>query len=137
METTTYIKNLRISAKKLRFLIDDIKKMSPRQALDALFHSRKRSARILYGALKSAVDTAKKVSKTEEDLLQFKRLAVEEGQALKRSMSGGRGTVKLYKRKSAHVKIVLEEERKKTEDRSGKLEGGKLEIKKEKNGTKS
>jgi large subunit ribosomal protein L22 len=107
MENTTYIKYIRTSPKKLRFLIDGIKKMKPTVALRTLFYSNKKSSKILYKTIKSAVNNAKRALKIDENLLEFKILTVEEGPAMKRSKAGGRGNVRIIKRRSSHVKIIL------------------------------
>lgn len=107
MENTTYIKYMRTSPKKLRFLIDGVKKMKPTVALRSLFYSNKKSSKILYKVIKSAVDNAKRALKIDENLLEFKVLTVEEGPSMKRSKAGGRGNVRILKRRSSHVKIVL------------------------------
>ncbi|MCX7880905.1 MAG: 50S ribosomal protein L22 [Patescibacteria group bacterium] len=113
MEAKAYIKNVKISPKKLRFLLPEVKKLKPLEALDYLFYTPKKGARILYQALKSAIDNAKKTLKIKEDLLKFKVLTVEEGQKLKRYQPGGRGTVKPIVKRMSHIKVILESEEKK------------------------
>lgn len=115
MEVKTYIKNLRISPKKLRFFLKSIKKLKPVQVLDHLFYHQKRAAKIWYKAIKSAIDNAKSRFNAKDEAINFKLLTVEQGSAMKRYRSGGRGTVKPYKRRTAQIKIVLEvkEEQKK------------------------
>jgi len=107
MEVQTYIKNLKISPKKLRFLLAEIKKKKPADALDHLFYTPKKPAKIFYKAIKSAVDNAKSTLKTNENLLKFKLLTVEEGRRLKRFQPGGRGTPKSIMKRYAHIKIIL------------------------------
>ena len=107
MEATAYFKNLHISAKKLRFILPEIKKMSPSESLIRLFYSPKKGARVFYKAIKSAIDNAKYALKVSDDLLEFKLFTVEQGNALKRFRPGGRGTAKPYKKKYSHIKIVL------------------------------
>ncbi len=107
MESLTYIKNLRISPKKMRFLLGAIKKLKPQEALDYLYYTPKKPARIFYKVIKSAITNAKNVLKIEESQLHFKLLTVEEGQKLKRFRSGGRGTVKSIKKRFSHVKVIL------------------------------
>jgi len=107
MEATAYFKNLHISAKKLRFILPEIKKMSPSESLIRLFYSPKKGARVFYKAIKSAIDNAKYTLKVSDDLLEFKLFTVEQGNALKRFRPGGRGTAKPYKKKYSHIKIVL------------------------------
>lgn len=107
MEVQTYIKNLKITPKKLRFLLPTIKKMSPVESLDYLFYTPKKGAKIFYKAIKSAVNNAKQTLKVSEDLLKFKLLTVEEGRTLKRYQAGGKGVAKPIKKEYAHIKIVL------------------------------
>lgn len=115
MEVRTYIKNVKISPKKLRFLLPAVKKLKPVEAIDYLFYTPKKGAKILYKAIQSALANAKNRLKTDENLLKFKLLTVEEGQKLKRFRPGGRGTVKPIVRRFSHIKIVLEANSKKNQ----------------------
>ncbi len=107
MESQTYIKNIRTSAKKLRFIAADIKRRNPVDALHNLNYMPKRSARLFHKAIRSAIANAKIKLKVGDDLLRFKSLVVEQGQKIKRYRAGGRGTAKPFQRQSAHIKIVL------------------------------
>ncbi|OGK17919.1 hypothetical protein A3G67_04965 [Candidatus Roizmanbacteria bacterium RIFCSPLOWO2_12_FULL_40_12] len=108
MEAQAYIRNVKITPKKLRFLLAGVKSLTPRQAMDRLFYLEKRSARILHKAIQSAVHNAKTTLKVNEEGLVFKTLAIEEGQKLKRYKAGGRGNVKPFSRKYAHIKVILQ-----------------------------
>lgn len=116
MESKTMIKNVRISPKKLRFLLKEVKKLTPKQALDYLYYTPKKGAKILYQAIKSAINNAKNYLKVDEDLLKFKVLAVDEGIKLKRYRPGGRGIVRPYMRRFSHVSVVLVKDEDKIED---------------------
>jgi len=107
MEATAYNKNLRISPKKLRFLLTEIKKMNPSEALVRLMYMPHGSAKIFYKSISSAVANAKNILKVDEKLLKFKHLSVEQGNKLKRFKAGGRGTAKPIMRRYSHIKIVL------------------------------
>ena len=107
MEKTFYFKNLPISPKKLRFLLEELKKISPVSSLEYLEYLPKKGAKILKKAVKNAIDAAKSSLKINENELKFKTLAVDEGRKLKRYRPGGRGTVKPIVRRFAHLKIVL------------------------------
>jgi len=72
MESITYSKNLKISPKKLRFLLPAIKKLKPAEILDYLMYTPKRSAEIFYNVIKSALSNAKNVLKVDEKILRFK-----------------------------------------------------------------
>ncbi len=107
MEVQTYIKNLKITPKKLRFLLPAIKKMTPVESLDYLYYTPKKGAKIFYKAIKSAINNAKQTMKVDENLLKFKLLTVEEGRTLKRFRAGSKGVAKPIKKEYAHIKIIL------------------------------
>lgn len=107
MESITYLKDIRISPKKMRFFLGGIKKMSPAQALEVLMYNPSKPAAIFYKSIKSAMTNAKQTLKVGDDLLQFKTLLVEEGQKMKRYQPAGRGTANTIKKKFSHIKIVL------------------------------
>jgi large subunit ribosomal protein L22 len=109
MESRTYIKNIAISPKKLRFLVSDVKKLEPAESLDYLLYMPKKSARVLYKVIRSAIANARTTLKVSEDVLKFKTLTVEEGNKLKRYRAGARGMVRPYNKRFSHVKVVLHE----------------------------
>lgn len=119
-----YIKNVKVSPKKLRLMLPTLKKLQPSEALDYLMYSPKRPAKILYKALKSVMSNAKDILKTDDRSLHFRQFTIEEGQKLKRYQAGGRGTAKPIMRRFSHIKIILEadEEIAKSEIRSTKSE---------------
>jgi large subunit ribosomal protein L22 len=107
MQSQTYIKNVKVTPKKLRMLADVAKKSGPAGAINYLYYTPKKSAQILYKALQSAVANAKHVLKVGDESLAFQSLIIEEGQKLKRFRAGGRGTAAPYARRYSHIKIVL------------------------------
>ncbi len=108
MESQTVIKNVRISPKKLRFLVDAIKNLKPEESLNYLLYINKKGGILLFNAIKSAVSSAQNALKATPDMLKFKALIIEEGQKLKRYRPGGKGGIKPFKKRFAHIKIVLE-----------------------------
>lgn len=107
MESITYSQNLKISPKKLRFLLPGLKKLKPLEALDYLMYTPRKSADIFFKVIKSAINNAKNVLKVDEKTLIFKHLNIEQGRKLKRMKPGGRGTAKPILRRYAHIKIIL------------------------------
>ncbi len=107
MESKTYLKNLSITPKKLRMLLPSIKRLSPLEATKVLYYSPKRSSRVFYKAIKSAMANAKQTLKVNDDLLQFKLFTIEEGNKLKRYQAGSRGSAKPFKKRYSHIKIIL------------------------------
>ena len=107
MEARATIKHTKISPRKLRFLTDAVKSMKPAIALEHLGLSQKRSAKILWKAIKSAVDNGKTVYNMVPEKMVFKTLAIDEGIYLKRYRAGSRGTGKPYMRRTSHITVVL------------------------------
>lgn len=110
MESKTYFRNIRISPKKIRFMLYATKSLKPTDAVTYLYNSRGKSARILYKLVNSALAAAKQTLKVDEHLLKFKVLAVDGGSKIKRYKAGPKGTANPIERKFVHVQIVLETE---------------------------
>ncbi len=106
-ESKTYLKNLRLSPKKIRFYLNEVKKMTPSESLKFLFYGKQKATRVLYKAIQSAIANAAVTLKTDANLLNFRLLTIEEGKTLKRYRPGARGNVRPIKRKTSHIKIVL------------------------------
>lgn len=109
MESLTYQKNLKISPKKMRMIRDDVARMTPHEALDFLYYSPLKSARMYYKVLRSAISNATNTLKVQPDMLQFKLLTIEEGRRLKRFKAGSKGMAKPIVREYCHVKVILVE----------------------------
>lgn len=107
MESHTYIKNVKVTPKKLRMIASVVKKSSPKQAVEQLYYTPKKAAKILYKAIQSSITNAKQKLKTADDSLEFQSLIIEEGQKLKRFRPGSRGSAKPFVRRYSHIKIVL------------------------------
>lgn len=126
MESITYLKNVKSTPKKLRLYLNEIKKLSPQDALDYLMYSTNKQSKLYYKALHSAIANATNTLKVSPDMLQFKLFTIEEGQKLKRYQAGSRGSAKPILKRLSHIKIIL------TEKIAEKIEEPKKEIKKEK-----
>ena len=108
MEIKGYFKDLKITPKKLRFFLPEIKKMTPVESLNYLYYAKQRPAQFFYKAIASVIASAKNTFKIDPNLLKFKLLTVEEGRGLKRYKPGGRGAAKPIRRDFSHIKIILE-----------------------------
>lgn len=93
--------------------------LSPSLALEQLAFLRKGAARPLAETLKSAMANAESNLKIAKENLKIKRIEVGSGPALKRFRAVSRGTAHQYKRRTAHIKVILEKIEK------GKELGGK------------
>lgn len=109
MESITYLKNVKSTPKKLRLYLNQIKKLSPQDALDYLMYSTNKQSKLYYKALHSAIANATNTLKVSPDMLQFKLFTVEEGQKLRRYQAGSRGSAKPILKRFSHIKIILTE----------------------------
>lgn len=107
MESRTYIKNVKLTPKKLRMLRDSIVKMAPQDALDYLMYATSKSSSIYYKAIHSAIANATQALNVSPDVLKFKLLTIEEGRTLKRHRAGSKGMAKPILKSFSHIKIVL------------------------------
>jgi len=130
MESLTYLKNVKLSPKKLRMYLDSVKKLSPQDALDYLMYTTHKPGQFYYKAIHSAINNATQTLKVSANMLQFKLFTIEEGQAIRRFRAGSRGMVRPFKRRLAHIKIILVEKKSDKSTKVLKSEGAKEEVKK-------
>lgn len=109
MEIIAKSNSVRVSPRKIRLVADSIRKLRAIEALNSLSLIKKRGASVLFKTLKSAIANAKNNAKLQEESLFIKAIEVTEGGALKRYHPSTRGRIHPYKRRSSHIKIVLEE----------------------------
>ncbi|MDD4135569.1 MAG: uL22 family ribosomal protein [Candidatus Shapirobacteria bacterium] len=77
-------KNVMISPRKLRLLADNIRKMSPVEALGRLKFTNTKAARIMVKALQNVIADAKNNFNLDTNSLKFDLLKVDEGLKIKR-----------------------------------------------------
>jgi large subunit ribosomal protein L22 len=129
-------KYLLMSPRKIRLVVGVIKKMKPAEAVEKLPFIQKRAGAELAKVIKSAITSAKNAGVSDTDLI-FKEIQIGEGPRLKRGRAASRGMWHPFKRRMAHIRVILVSTKvqveKKEEKKTEKVE--KKEIKK--NGTKS
>jgi len=108
MEIIAQSNSVRISARKVRLIADVIRNKSADKALNILALIDKRGASVLYKTLKSAISNAINNAKLKQDALFIKSIEVGEGAFLKRYHPSTRGRIHPYKKRSSHIRIVLE-----------------------------
>lgn len=109
MEIIAKSHSVRISTRKVRLVADTIRNKSVDQALSILTLINKRGTYSLYKTLKSAISNAINNAKLKQDLLVIKSIEIGEGPFLKRFRPSTRGRVHPYKKRSSHIRIILEE----------------------------
>lgn len=108
MEIIARAKSIRISPRKVRLVADSIRNLPLDKALNILSMTKRRGATVLNSVFKSAIGNAVNNSKKSLDSLRIKGIEVWDGPAIKRFHPSTRGRVHPYKKRSSHIKIILE-----------------------------
>jgi len=77
-------KNIQISPRKLRLLVDEVRKFSPQEALNRVRFINTKSARILVQALKNVIADAKDNFNLDTNSLKFDTIKADEATKIKR-----------------------------------------------------
>lgn len=103
-------KNVRISPRKVRMVVDTVRGKSVSQALNILMFTRKKAAQPVQKLLRSAVANASENDGISEvDDLLIDRIMVDEGPTLKRYTPRARGRATPIHKRTSHIQIVLRE----------------------------
>lgn len=113
MEVQAISKSVKISPRKVRLVVDEMKNASLQDALRTLSLARKRAALAIEKTLRSAIANATHNAGLKEEMLVIKKIEVTEGAAIKRFHPSTRGRVHPYKKRSSHIRVILEERQKK------------------------
>jgi large subunit ribosomal protein L22 len=113
MEGRAIAKNIRMSSRKMRLVIDQIRGRDVNEAYSILQFSKKAAAEPIDKALRSAVANA--VYKADEagevldvDALRVVEAFVNEGPTLRRYRAAGMGRVSPIRKRMSHVTVVVE-----------------------------
>jgi large subunit ribosomal protein L22 len=119
MEFRAEQKYIRMSPKKIRPILREIKKLSVNEALSILPFVAKRGASLIEKVIKSAVSNAVQKGANIDDL-KIKEIIANEGPVLKRGIPVSRGQWHPIKKRMTHLKVILsaaEREDKKKEEK--------------------
>lgn len=130
-ETVAQLRNIRISPRKIRLVVDLVRGMNALKAVLQLGFSRKDAALPIKKLIESGIANAAHNQQVKKETLIIARATVDEGATLKRWMPRAMGRATPIRKRAAHVKIVLAgeaDEKSKVKAQKSKVE----EIKKEK-----
>ncbi len=99
---------IRISPRKLRLVIDPLRKKSVQDALNILNFCKKRGAKFVEKTLMSAVNNTVQKGTVDLDKLFIKKIIVDPGPIMKRyrAASMGRGT--MIRKRTSHLRVELD-----------------------------
>lgn len=109
MEARAILKFIRVSPRRVRLVIDQIRGKKVEEALDILKFTPKRSAAIVAKVLRSAIANAESTQSVDVDRLYIKRVAVDEGGMWKRFMPRAQGRATRIRKRLSHVTVVIDE----------------------------
>ena len=107
MEIVATQKYLLLSPRKIRPVVEVVKKMRPVEAIAKLPFVGKKAAEPLIKVIKQALANARSKGLSEGDLF-FKEIQVGEGPRLKRGNPVSRGQWHPIKKRMSHIRVVLE-----------------------------
>ena len=111
MEVRSIYKYARISPFKVREVTREIQGLPVSAALDVLAFTPKKAAFLINKTLKSAIANAENNANLKADGLVVKEAVVGEGPTFKRMMTRARGSGARILKRTAHIRIVLTDEK--------------------------
>ena len=109
MEVQAKSKNVRISPRKVRLLLNPIKGRSVDEAVAILRNLPMPVARKVEKIVKSAAANAENNYSLDIDRLRIKAAYADEGSRMHRFRAGARGRAKPWTRRLSHITIIVED----------------------------
>ncbi len=109
VEVRAVEKNIRMSAQKVRLVLDTVRGKPVPEALAVLRFLPQRAAKPVAKAVKSAAANAENNFNMDPDDLVITRAAADEGRTLKRWRPRARGRVNQILKRSSHITVVVAE----------------------------
>jgi large subunit ribosomal protein L22 len=111
MESKASVDQVRMSARKMRLVANEVRGYEYPEAVDILKHIPRKSSRIILKALQSAAANARVINPAvDERALFIKKIFVDGGPLMKRFMPRARGRADRIQKKTAKLTIVLSDE---------------------------
>ncbi|HET9884198.1 MAG TPA: 50S ribosomal protein L22 [Candidatus Binatia bacterium] len=109
MEVRAITKFIRLSPRKVRLVVDQIRGKGVEEALNILKFTPKRSALIVSKTLRTAVANAESTQSVDVDQLYVKKANVDEAGMWKRFTPRAQGRATRIRKRLSHITIVLDE----------------------------
>jgi large subunit ribosomal protein L22 len=118
MPTISIAKGVSIAPRKVSAVAALVRGRSVADALVILAHTQRRSSTAVAKAIKSAAANAEHNDNYKPQTLQIIELSVTAGPRLKRFMPVARGMAHPYQKKSSHIRVVVEGEKRELKAKS-------------------
>ena len=109
METRAVAKFIRISPRKIRLVMDQVRGKQVGEALNMLSFAPQRGAGILKKLVNSAIANAEQNTGVDVDSLYIIRVYADEGPTLKRWRPRAQGRATSIRKRTSHLTVVLNE----------------------------
>ncbi len=109
METRAVARFVRISPRKVRLVMDEVRGKKVEDALNMLTFAPQKGARLLRKLIRSAVSNAQHNTNLDPDSLVIKRVFADEGPALKRFIPRAQGRATQIRKRTSHLTVILDE----------------------------
>jgi len=122
------VRSIRITPKKLNLVAKMVRNKDAVEAMEILKFTPKKSAKLLYKAIQSAVANATNNFKQNEKDLFIKEIVVTKAATMKRWLPASRGRMQPILKRNAHLRVIIgvkennKEETKKIEKKESKKE---------------
>ncbi len=111
METRAVSKFVRLSPRKVRLVVDQIRGKPVEDALNVLKFMPQRSAVVVAKTVRAAVANAESTQSIDVDHLYVKRVTVGDGGMWKRFMPRAMGRATRVRKRLSHITVILDERR--------------------------
>ncbi len=109
METRAAARFIRISPRKIRLIMDQVRGKRAEEALNMLAFAPQKGARILNKLIQSAVSNAEQDTNVDVDALYIKRIYADEGPTIKRWRPRAQGRATRIRKRTSHLTVILDE----------------------------
>jgi len=109
MEAKAVARFVRISPRKVRLIMDEIRGRKVEEALRLLTYSPQKGATLLRKLVDSAVANASANAEIDVDTLFIKRIFADEGPSWKRFQPRAMGRATRIKKRTSHLTVILDE----------------------------
>lgn len=108
-EARAILKFVRVSPRKARLVVDLVRGKKVSDALSVLAFTRKKSSKMVYDLVKSAVANAESSKNMDPDNLYISKIFVDGGPTLKRFRPRAMGRATKILKRTSHITVVLKE----------------------------
>lgn len=111
MEAKAVARYVKISARKVRLVANEIRGYDYLEAVDILKFTNKRAAKHILTLIDSAAANAVQLDeKLDESVLYIKKIYVDDGPIMKRYRARARGRAARIRKRLSHITVVLSDE---------------------------